>query len=227
MAARTPTFGLDSIARSFVDAEQDRAIKRGYLRWFKGAMRVLDVGCGTGTLLEELRDVGVDALGVDASAGAVENCRARGLVAEQADALAWMTHRLTGTGTFDGIALVHVIEHLDPETARSVIECAARLLGKDGTLLVVTPNFRNQIVAEEVFWLDPTHRRPYPRLLVERLCIAQGLRVIASFDDPLSRPRRPWLRRVLARLRSALSGIDRHGGMDSIVVAVADAEPPA
>ena len=93
--------------------------------------------------------------------------------------------------------------------------------------MVVTPNFRNQIVAEEVFWLDPTHRRPYPRLLVERLCIAQGLRVIASFDDPLSRPRRPWLRRVLARLRSALSGIDRHGGMDSIVVAVADAEPPA
>lgn len=213
------TDGIDSteLATSFVDSAQDLAIKRGYLRWLGDARSVLDLGCGEGRLLDVLRDVGVAGHGVDASGGAVERCRARGLDVEGADLLPWLR---ASEARFDGVALVHVIEHFGGEDAAQLIEAVAGALEHDGTLLIVTPNFRNQIVAEEVFWLDPTHLRPYPRALLERMCSASGLRVIASFDDPATRPRRPLWKRGLARVRSFLSGVDRSGPMDSVVVAL-------
>ena len=87
-----------------------------------------------------------------------------------------------------------------------------------GRLLVVTPNSRNLIVLSEVFWLDPTHVRPYPRALVERLGRAAGFTTVASYDDPASVPHRGFVRRWLAALRSRLSGADRSAPMDSVVV---------
>ena len=47
--------------------------------------RILDLGSGDGALTEKLRDLGVDVLGVDASAEQVAAARARGLAAEVVD----------------------------------------------------------------------------------------------------------------------------------------------
>ncbi|MDB4990649.1 MAG: trans-aconitate methyltransferase [Myxococcaceae bacterium] len=47
--------------------------------------RVLDLGCGDGTLTEKLQERGYRVLGVDASAAMVQATRARGLDAEVAD----------------------------------------------------------------------------------------------------------------------------------------------
>ena len=215
--AHTDGSGSTELAASFVDSTEDLAIKRGYLRWLGAARSVLDLGCGEGHLLEVLREVGVGGHGIDASPAAVARCRARSLHVECSDILPWLR---ASEARFDGVALVHVIEHFAGGDAAQLIEASAAALDHDGTLLIVTPNFRNQIVAEEVFWLDPTHVRPYPRALLERMCVTAGLRVVASFDDPASEPRRPLLKRGLARVRSFLSGVDRSGPMDSVVVAL-------
>ena len=78
-------------------------------------------------------------------------------------------------------------------------------------LLVATPNIQNHIVWSQVFWLDPTHVRPYPRPLLERLGEAAGFLVLASFDDANTRPRRAPGRAAIALVRSLLSGVDKRG----------------
>lgn len=209
---------LAALAQQFVDPGQDRAIKRGYLRWFQAGARLLDVGCGHGALLAEAGAAGFAARGIDASPAAVAACRTAGLQAELADAAPWLEQAAARGERFDGVALVHVVEHLPPEQVAALLGALAAVLAPGGRLLVATPNARNLIVLEQVFWLDPTHLRPYPRPLLERLAAAAGLSTVASFDDPASRPLRGPLRRLLARLRSLLSGADRSGPMDAVVV---------
>ena len=83
---------------------------------------------------------------------------------------------------------------------------------------VGTGDPRNLIVLEQLFWLDPTHVRPYPRPLLERLGRAAALQVVDSYDDPATVPKRSLPRRWLARLRSLCSGADRSSPLDSVVV---------
>ena len=66
------------------------ALGRGVLDWLaaqKGE-RILDLGCGDGTLTAQLVAAGADVLGVDASASMIDAARGRGLRAEIADAQA-------------------------------------------------------------------------------------------------------------------------------------------
>jgi len=60
--------------------------------------RVLDLGCGHGTLTEKLVAAGASVLGVDASAEQVAAARARGLDAQVADG-----HALAFDGEFDAV----------------------------------------------------------------------------------------------------------------------------
>lgn len=213
--ASTP-IDLRAIAQSFVDVEEDRAVKLGYLRWFANARRVLDIGCGEGKFLELLRDAGITAFGVDASPSAVAACRAHGHEVVCGDAVAMLQDP---GDSFDGALIAHVVEHLAPERVAELIGAAAGRLAPGARLVLVTPNVRSLVVLEETFWLDPTHVRPFPRLLLERLCQAAGLQVVASFDDPATVPRRRWWRRWIARWRSIWSGANRSAPMDAIVVA--------
>jgi 2-polyprenyl-3-methyl-5-hydroxy-6-metoxy-1,4-benzoquinol methylase len=207
---------LGRLAAGFVDPDEDRARQGGYLRWFPRAGVLLDLGCGSGAFLEVAARAGWAARGVDASAERVAACAARGLDARCAEAVEFLE---SGEELFGGILAAHLIEHLPPERAARLIVAAAGRLAPGGRLVLVTPDLRSAIVAAETFWLDPTHLRPYPRALVERLCAAAGLRKVASFGDPGSRPRRPAWKQALAALRSWLSGCDRSGPMDLVVVA--------
>jgi 2-polyprenyl-3-methyl-5-hydroxy-6-metoxy-1,4-benzoquinol methylase len=207
---------LRAIAQSFVHADEDRAVKRGYLRWFANARRVVDIGCGEGMFLDLLRDAGITALGIDASPSAAAACRAHGHEVASGDAVAMLQEP---GDCFDGALVAHVVEHLAPERVAELIRAAANRLAPGARLVLVTPNVRSLIVLEETFWLDPTHVRPFPRLLLERICQAADLHVIASYDDPATVPRRQWWRRWLARWRSLWSGANRSAPMDAVVVA--------
>lgn len=206
---------LATLAQGFVDPQQDRAVKRGYLRWFAGAARVLDLGCGHGAFLAVARAAGLDAIGCDASPAAIAACRAAGFTAEVGDAEAVLRRGEHGA---DAMLCAHVVEHLPPAQVASLLAAIAAALAPGRHAVVVTPNVRNLIVLQETFWLDPTHLRPYPRPLLERLGRAAGLEVAASYDDASTRPRRAGIKRLLAWLRSRASGAERSSAMDAVVV---------
>ncbi|MGD9572523.1 MAG: class I SAM-dependent methyltransferase [Thermoleophilia bacterium] len=125
---------------------------------------VADIGCGRGELLELMRDRGVDALGVDASAEMVGIAVEKGLAAELGDAFAWLAAR--EAGSLGGIIVSHVVEHLWPADQVRLARLCAAALRPGGLIVIETPNPKSLIAGAINFWCDPTHLRPvYPETL--------------------------------------------------------------
>lgn len=127
---------------------------------------VLDIGSGSGIFLEIMRDLGMPACGIDPDADMVDVCRELGLQALPGDdrlLAEWQPESL------GGIHASHVIEHIDGSRAISLIENAFAALRPGGKFLVRTPNWRNDTVRHEGFWLDITHIRPYPLPLLKQV----------------------------------------------------------
>jgi 2-polyprenyl-3-methyl-5-hydroxy-6-metoxy-1,4-benzoquinol methylase len=95
--------------------------------------RLLDVGAGSGVLVEQAARLGWEAEGVEPSAWLAERARERGLSV--------LTGTLPHPGLtppYDVVTLVDVIEHVpDP---RGLVEEVQELLRPGGLLLVVTPD---------------------------------------------------------------------------------------
>jgi 2-polyprenyl-3-methyl-5-hydroxy-6-metoxy-1,4-benzoquinol methylase len=98
---------------------------------------LLDVGCGNGEFIEQMRSYGWSVAGVDLDSSAVEYCRSRGL-----DVSLGTIADLPETSQYDVIALTHVIEHVaDPiELLR---ECSKRLRLDTGRIVITTPNLKS------------------------------------------------------------------------------------
>ncbi|MFT7536660.1 MAG: SAM-dependent methyltransferase [Hyphomicrobiaceae bacterium] len=211
----SPAAALTALARLGVDAAADRRTKQGYLRWLPAAGAVLDVGCGAGAFLDVAKAASLMPVGIDLD---VKLARQRGHDVHEGDAIAVLGELTQRGKVFAGAVLAHVIEHVDGEGAITLLRAIAAVLPPGAPLVLVTPNSRNYIVLSELFWLDPTHVRPYPRRLLERIGEACGFDMVASYDDPSTRPYRSWPRALVARLRSLLSGVDKSGALDAVVV---------
>ena len=100
----------------------------------QNAIRILDVGCGTGANLEMLSKFG-QAQGVDVSDDALEFCRRKGLDAHKgfAETLPFADE------TFDITTALDVIEHLDDDVAG--LREMYRVTKKGGYSLIFVPAF--------------------------------------------------------------------------------------
>ena len=114
--------------------------------------RILDVGCGTGTMLTYLGTLG-KAEGVDIDAEAVGYCRERGLENVRIGEAAELPFE---DGSFDLVTALDVVEHLDDDAA--AFREMRRVLRPGGLLLVTVP-------AHRFLWGDQDevnlHRRRY------------------------------------------------------------------
>lgn len=121
--------------------EKDARVLREIIRIARPRLRsdsrILDVGCATGRLLQELRQAGFTRLsGVDISSHAVEEARRSGLPDTfVGDLQAGLP--LEG-GTRDAVFMLDVIEHFT-RPYDALIE-ARRLLRTGGTIVITTPN---------------------------------------------------------------------------------------
>jgi 2-polyprenyl-3-methyl-5-hydroxy-6-metoxy-1,4-benzoquinol methylase len=99
--------------------------------------RILDVGCGSGTLVGELGSHGFDAIGLDISQGAVELASrlqpSARFVRHSAEDLPWPVD----PASQDVIVAFEVIEHL--LRPRALIEGASQALRRGGHVALSTP----------------------------------------------------------------------------------------
>lgn len=109
-----------------------------HLRRLALQSRVLDIGCGEGSLLWAAQKLGLEPHGCDV---APEACRlARGLVKGATIHEGSFSELEYAPGTFDCIVALEILEHLaDPHSLLRF--CAARLK-PSGALLLTTPNRR-------------------------------------------------------------------------------------
>lgn len=145
--------------------EYVRERQRVYLPLFEKCKRaVLDVGCGRGEFLELMRETAIPARGIDTSAEMAALCRAKGLEVEAADVFASLP--ALEDGSLGGLFCAHVIEHLPPERVPDLLRLAAAKLGPGGVIAIETPNPECLAIFASHFYLDPTHVRPVPPLLL-------------------------------------------------------------
>ena len=101
--------------------------------------RLLDIGCGTGAILDALPDV--EYVGFDPSAAYIESAKTR-----FGDRGEFFVSGIEGVssasvGTFDIVLAKGVVHHLDDELSRQVFALAAEVLRPGGRLVTFDPCF--------------------------------------------------------------------------------------
>ncbi|MDN3988223.1 class I SAM-dependent methyltransferase [Zwartia vadi] len=126
--------------------------------------QAIDLGCGRGEWLELLGEVGFNARGVDLDEGMLQACRELNLKTELMDALTALRQLPDSSQAI--VSAFHLIEHIPFEVLLALVEEAKRVLVPAGLLIFETPNPENLIVGTSSFYLDPTHVKPIPPLLL-------------------------------------------------------------
>ncbi|RZT08684.1 O-antigen chain-terminating methyltransferase [Duganella sp. CF402] len=129
-----------------------------------GPAAALDLGCGRGEWLELLGEYGLAARGIDLDDGMLAACRERGLQVETQDALAAL--RAAPDNSLALVSAFHLVEHIPFDMVRELIAEALRALRPGGLLILETPNPENLVVGASSFYMDPSHLRPIPPLLL-------------------------------------------------------------
>lgn len=110
-----------------------------YLRDLKPG-KLLDVGCGSGTLLHRMHNLSWSATGVDFDATAVENAKAR-YGSEATIVHSDLFSARFPDFFFDAVTVSHVIEHVPDPVA--LLGEARRILKRGGRLVITTPNLES------------------------------------------------------------------------------------
>jgi 2-polyprenyl-3-methyl-5-hydroxy-6-metoxy-1,4-benzoquinol methylase len=170
--------------------------------------RIVDVGCGSGAMLEKLAAAGFESLfGIDIAPPASSSAAIRYVACDlDAPSTPWPA------ASMDLILSVEVLEHV--ENIGALLAELARLLAPGGLLLLTTPNVHS-IEARLRFLMlgrlkqfddigDPTHVYPLFRFPFERLLQRHGFEVSRVWgfpEDGRSPTSRPGLRAMARMLR--------------------------
>jgi SAM-dependent methyltransferase len=128
------------------------------------ATDTIDLGCGRGEWLEILTGVGFKPMGVDLDSEMLAACHELDLIVELDDAVAYLSKLSDNSQTV--VSAFHIVEHISFEQLQILVAQAMRVLKPGGILIMETPNPENIIVATRNFYLDPTHERPIPPMLL-------------------------------------------------------------
>jgi SAM-dependent methyltransferase len=149
-------------------------------RWIglRPGARVLDIGCGTGAVLEAL-SARFEAYGTDTSQLAIDLCRQRGLTNVFCCTLETFPR---ADLTFDLAVLLDVVEHIDDDLA--ILHQAQRRVKPGGWTLVTVPAYQFLWGPHDVV---NHHRRRYTSAGLRRVLRAAGfeLRLLSYFNTIL------------------------------------------
>ncbi len=134
-------------------ARQQRFDKyTGYLRYPGKGARILDIGCGNGCFLLQMRSLGWEVSGVEPDPHSAAQAVGAGLDVR----VGLLEQQSLPDGHCDAVSLNHVIEHLhDP---LGTLRICHRILKPGGRIFIATPNFTaggHRLFGANWFPLDP------------------------------------------------------------------------
>jgi len=179
----------DHYDQAYYDAN-GQAGDRPALRWYVRMVRryigdgpYLDFGCGTGHLLRRLAEHG-PASGFEISAFSAASARRTA-----AGCPVHMTLEDIPRAQFRALTAIHVLEHLDDETAAAVLTCWRWVLVPGGRALVVMPDPAGKARALSgegwTGYQDPTHINLKPHAQWRQFLVDAGFTVLREGSDGL------------------------------------------
>jgi 2-polyprenyl-3-methyl-5-hydroxy-6-metoxy-1,4-benzoquinol methylase len=199
-------FDYEGLAAGFYDDDFQRRrgvrskwhhLKFARIRAEMGEWREhLDVGCGPGTFIGTLAS-GAErrSTGVDVSARQIDFARRRYGGAGRTFELTAADRLPFEGGRFDVVTSIELIEHLDPEAARSSLAECRRVLKPNGRLVLSTPNYGAlwpllERVVNRTGGVDyaEQHINPYRRRRLERELAAAGFSPVRAVGYLLAAP---------------------------------------
>ncbi|HTW96314.1 MAG TPA: class I SAM-dependent methyltransferase [Candidatus Methylomirabilis sp.] len=143
-------------------------------------LKILDLGCGFGSMLLSFRSAGYqDLKGVDSSQRAVEYCQNQGLKVERAMVGDFLNRNQE---QYDLVIMTHVLEHLAKEEVISVLtKIYHSLLGENGQLFLTVPNAQASTGCYAMFG-DFTHQTIYTSDSLIYVLRAAGFSKISFLD---------------------------------------------
>lgn len=118
------------------------------LEYFVNCKKIVDLGCGEGRFLA--KDP-AKISGIDQNQQSIKICLQKNLRAQ----VGQVTKTTLKDSSVDGVHCSHVIEHLLPDAAYSLLKEINRILKKGGIVIIRTPLLSNK------FYGDLTHIKPY------------------------------------------------------------------
>jgi len=165
--------------------------------------RVLDAGCGSGTISHFLSDYAGEVIGIDSNSSAISYAR-EAFRAPNLEFRLGQFGDLEGEKPFDRIYCIEVIEHLYEHQVADVLHLFYKLTNPGGQLFITTPNYRSAWPLIE--WLldrfalvakldEAQHVTHFNKRTVSALCERAGWRLrhtgtfngLAPFLAPISR----------------------------------------
>ncbi|MBU1672466.1 MAG: class I SAM-dependent methyltransferase [Actinobacteria bacterium] len=162
--------------------------------------RFLDLGSGTGAMMEDLAPLG-ETVGMDFSADAVEYATGRGAGTVLQGGIPEDVGRLEGR--FDVVLMSDLLEHLDDD--RAALEGTIPLIADGGILVVTVPAYQWLYAPRDAYH---HHRRRYSRRGLKRLLIQAGYQIeLLSYYNTILFPPAAAAR-ILSKIRRAEPGPD-------------------
>lgn len=147
--------------------------------WSQG--RFVDVGSGRGEWLDILRENGAsDYVGVDLNARQNAICEERGHHVVQMDCIQYLAS--LPDNSVDLVSGFQIIEHLCMSDLMDLLQESHRVLKPGGMVLFETPNPKNLMVGADMFYTDPSHKRPLDPTMVSFLVEWCGYTQVQCID---------------------------------------------
>ena len=171
-----------------LDPDLELQLRRPYLRRVfqryvpvTSISSVLDLGCGCGTILRVLKEIGIkDAQGVDRSSECVTLALKSGLNVAHSDILSFLRH--SGQQAWDVIIAFDVLEHFTKDELVEVLDLITIHLAPRGWLVAHVPNGES-VFGTRVFSNDITHQTIFTRNSLHQVLVPLGYQHIRCFED--------------------------------------------
>lgn len=152
-----------------------KILKERYFDLIENKNSILDIGCGRGEFLLELKERGKEnLLGIDLNSDMVKTAREKGLDIIHGDAIAYL--QSDSQRKFDAIFSSQVIEHLTPPQIIDLVKGAYEHLEDNGVLIMETVNPQALYTLGMAYAMDLTHVQPVHPFTIEFILNSNGYR---------------------------------------------------
>lgn len=149
----------------------------------KSGKRILEIGCGTGSLLKKLKIVGWEVLGVELSTPMVKVAQQEGVnIIHGYFKRAVIEEIKSRIGSPNIVILRHVLEHLDD--LNNTISLIHQILDKDGLLIIEVPYVKNTIEGNRFYDFYHEHLSYFSVSALKNLLSIKNFSIHHVYESP-------------------------------------------